>query len=110
MREIATVHAEPQQVTDTPVYRVNFWQQPPPGFGWPLDAYALVDARDVHEVISWAEERSEGRKIEIFVEVDQEPEGEFSAPRKTDLIRLAGCNPNEGVSVEIGRFVPGEPS
>ena len=75
MREIATVHAEPQQVTDSPVYRVNFWSQPPRGFGWPLDAYALVDARDVHEVIEWAEERAEGRKVEIFVEVDEEPDG-----------------------------------
>lgn len=107
MREIPTVHAEPQQVTDAPVYRVNFWQQPPPGFGWPLDAYALVDARDVHEVLAWAEERSEGRKIEIFVEVDEEPERGFSAPRKTNLIRLVGYNPNEteGVKVEIGTFV-----
>lgn len=107
MRAIETVHAEPQKFTKFPVYRVHFWQQPPPGGGWPLDAYVLVGAQSITEVISWVEEHACGRQFEVFAEIDEEPEGSFKTPRKTGLVRLLGKNPNEeeGATFEIGKFI-----
>lgn len=104
MREISTVHAEPRETIDSPTYRVNFWHRPAPGAGWNLDAYALTDADDITEVLRWVKEQARGRRVELFVEIDDEPEGSFQSPRQTGLIRLIGSNPNEedGITVELG--------
>lgn len=104
MRVIETDHAEPRDSVDSPCYRVNFWEQPHPGYSWNLDAYALVEVEDVSEALRWVEEHADGRLFELFVETDFEPEGSFGTPRKTGLVRLLGNNPNAGESVEIGRF------
>lgn len=93
MREIPTVHAEPRGDIDSPVYRVNFWQKPAPGWGWSLDAYALTDAEDITEVLRWVDEHAHGRRVEVFAEMDDEPAGSFQTPRGTGLVRLLGKNP-----------------
>ena len=110
MDVVKTVHAEPRGFVGSPVYRVHFWQQPPPGYGWPLEAYVLTDAEDITEVLNWVEEHARGRRVEVFAELDEEPVGAFTTPRKTRLLRLLGSNPNaeESVTVEIGRFVKEE--
>lgn len=69
-----------------------------------LEAFVVTDAADVTEVVRWAEESSDGRRVEIFAEMDHEPVRR-GVPRRAGLVRLMGSNPNEGVSVEIGRFV-----
>ena len=99
MREIPTVHAEPRENIESPVYRVNFWQKPAAGRGWSLDAYALTDAEDITEVLRWVNENAHGRRVEVFAETDDEPEGSFQTPRKTGLVRLLGSNPNAEGSV-----------
>ena len=104
MRVIETVHAEPRDSTDSPCYRVNFWQAGPPGYSWNLDAYALADVADVAEVLRWVDENSNGRPYEVFAEIGDEPEGTFQTPRKAGLVRLLGTNPNEGETVEVARF------
>lgn len=106
MRASETVHAEPRDVLDSPSYRVNFWQQASPPRGWALDAYVLSDVEDLAEVQQWIEENAHGRRFELFVEVDNEPPGPFTSPRKSRLVRLLGSNPNAGVSVPIGSFIP----
>lgn len=102
MRAIETVHAENRDQIDSPVYRVNFWQQ---GQGWLLDAHVLFDAQDVGQALDWANQNSRGRQFELFVEMDCQPESKFSAPREAGLVRLFGTNPNEGEAVTIGYFV-----
>ncbi|MCD1285735.1 MULTISPECIES: hypothetical protein [unclassified Brevibacterium] len=80
---------------DSPTYRVNFWER----YGnesWSLEAFVLSDAEDVREVLEWALEHANGRRIELFVEIEVEPFTSFSAPRKTDLLRLYGSDPTEG--------------
>ncbi|GAA3699204.1 hypothetical protein GCM10023081_40100 [Arthrobacter ginkgonis] len=104
MRVIETVHAEPRDVTYSPCYRVNFWQQPPPGHSWPLDAYALTEVEDVTEVLRWVTDHANGRLFEVFAEIDDEPEGSFQTSRKTGLVRLLGTNPNAGETTEFARF------
>ncbi|GAA1121623.1 hypothetical protein [Citricoccus alkalitolerans] len=99
MREIPTVHAEPRESVDSPLYRVNFWQKPARGRAWSLDAYALTDAKDVAEVLRWVDEHAHGRRVEVFAEMNDEPEGSFQTPRKTGLVRLLGSNPNAEGSV-----------
>lgn len=99
MYEIPTVHDEPRKSVDWPVYRVNFWQKPASGRAWSLDAYALTDADDITEVLRWVDEHACGRRVEVFAEMDDEPEGSFPIPRKTGLVRLLGRNPNAEGSV-----------
>lgn len=103
MRAIETVHAEPRESVDSPCYRVNFWQT---GFGdaWALDAYALTEVEDITEVLRWVDEHAKGRLFEVFVEIDDEPEGSFQTPRKTGLVQLLGSNPNVGEIWEMGGF------
>lgn len=104
MRSMETVHAEPRITTESPTYRVNFWQRQSPMQGWNLDTYVLTDVEDVEKVLRWVHEHSRGRRVELFAETEDEPITSFENPRTTGLIRLLGSNPNVGVPVEIGRF------
>ncbi len=106
MRISETVHAENRYTVDSPFYRVNFWEQASPPPGWMLDAYILSEVDDLTEVYQWIEEHVRGRRFELFVEMQEEPLGPFTSPRKSDLIRLLGKNPNAGESVHIATFVP----
>lgn len=101
MRAHETVHAEPRRILGQPTYRVNFWERPGPDTGWQLDAFALSEVNGVAEAIAWAEQHSRGRRFELFVEIGDEAVHDFHTPRRSNLIRLAGADPNDGVSVEI---------
>ena len=70
-----------------------------------MDAYALAEAEDITEVLRWVNEQADGRRFEVFAEMNEQPLGSFQTPRTTGLIRLLGSNPNAGEPVEIGRFV-----
>ena len=104
MRVIETVHAEPQSIVESPTYRVNFWQSTAGG-AWSLDAFALTNVEDIHEVLRWVNEHAHGRRFEVFAEMHQEPEGPFQAPRKSGLVRLLGSDPNTGEPVAFGVMV-----
>jgi hypothetical protein len=99
-----TVHAEPSQTIEDPRYRVNFWERSSSG-AWSLDAFVLSDVAEVTEALTWATENARGRRMEVFVETTDQPVTAFANPRTSDLIRLAGANPNEGVPVKMGSFV-----
>ena len=103
MRPIETVHAEPRHSSDSPAYRVHFWQRNFPEHAWNLDAYALTEVEDITEVLRWVDEHAAGRRFEVFAEMDEEPACSFQSPRKTGLIRLLGSDPNAG-ETEIVRF------
>jgi len=105
MRTLETVHAEPRDSLDSPSYRVNFWQRSSPEHAWNLDAYALTEVEDITEVLRWVDEHADGRRFEVFMEMDEEPARSFQSPRRTGLIRLLGRDPNTGETVEIVRFV-----
>lgn len=99
-----TVHAEPRDVIESPTYRVNFWHRPSVEQAWQLDACALSNAEDVTAVLQWVKEHALGRRFEVFVETDEEPETPFESPRTAGLVRLLGSNPNVGERHEMGRF------
>ncbi|TDP99833.1 hypothetical protein AXZ95_3763 [Leifsonia sp. 115AMFTsu3.1] len=80
---------------------MNFWERPGPDTGWQLEAFALTEADDVDAAMAWANEHSRGRRFELFVEIEDEAVHDFQTPRRSDLIRLAGTDPNDGVSVEV---------
>ena len=105
MRPLKTVQAEPRDFLDSPSYRVNFWQRSSPEHAWNLDAYALTEVEDIPEVLRWVDEHADGRRFEVFVEMDEEPARSFQSPRRTGLIRLLGSNPKTGETVEKVRFV-----
>ncbi|MCM3657552.1 hypothetical protein M3147_09845 [Agromyces mediolanus] len=105
MHAFKTVHAEPRDSVESPVFRVNFWQRNSPGAAWSLDAYVLTDIRDVNEVLRWVDLHADGRRFEVFAEMDPEPVGAFQEPRTTSLLRLIGEDPNAGDSVPIGQFI-----
>jgi hypothetical protein len=90
-----TGHAEPVWLSDRPAYRVDFWKRPKPNFGFNLDAYILIDAIDVEEVLRWVAENARGREYELFVEVEPADPEPGLRPRSATLVRLAGANPNE---------------
>ena len=101
MRPIETVHSESREAVDSPAYRVNFWERASPEQGWNLDAFALTDVENVTEVLRWVDEHARGRRFEIFVEMEEEPEASFHTPRTTGLIRVAGSNPNANQAFEV---------
>lgn len=97
MRADETVHSEGSCVEGSPTYRVNFWES----YGkesWNLQAFVLSGARDLEEVLDWISRNKNGRRVELFVELEDEPFASFSTPRKSDLIRLCESDPNEGDS------------
>ena len=102
----ATTHSEPRLLETRAVYRVDCWNLAPGG-AWGLDAFVLTEAADVTEALQWVSENLRtGSKFELYVEVDAEPIRTPGTPRTSHLIRLAGENPNQGVTVPIGVFVP----
>ncbi|WP_243225715.1 hypothetical protein [Microbacterium sp. CIAB417] len=76
---------------ERPLYRVNIWHEPAPGYAWNLEAWHLYDARDIFEVIEWVADHNKGRPYEVFVTNDDEAETEFA-------IRLIGADPNSRTS------------
>lgn len=94
MRTHETVHSDCSYQDDEPRYRVNFWE----GDGvtaWKLQAFVLSDVGNVQEALEWVRMHENGRHAELFVEIDNEEIHPFDTPRKTDLIRLYGSDPNE---------------
>lgn len=102
-----TTFADPPFLEVAPVYRVNFWGCAPGG-AWGLDAFVLTGASDVADVMSWVEPRRHGRKVELFVEVNADPAVLMDVQRRSGLIRILGEDPDEGVTVPLGTFVPEE--
>lgn len=95
MRTTNTIHAEPEEYYEHPIYRVNFWECTSQG-SYNLDARIIVDASDIEEVQHWIMENAQGRIYELFVECN-ETDGVTDdgwTPRTATLIRLAGRNPN----------------
>jgi hypothetical protein len=75
------------------VYQVEFWTQlndPPPPLApmWQVEPIRLAGARDVREVLAWADERAQGRKVTIYVEVNRGPDA--------GRVRLVGVDPTWG--------------
>jgi hypothetical protein len=73
--------------TNVPLYRVNYWEQPGPGYGWNLDAWLLKGCTDVTQAMAWAEQNANGRRFELLATPDSEAETD-------QLILLHGENPN----------------
>jgi hypothetical protein len=109
MQTFETVHAEPRDSVELPWFRVNFWEQPSAEWAWTLEAHILTDAHDISEVLHWVEEHARGRRVEVFAEVDREPEPKYASPRTTALVRLLGIDPNSGTAVEFTHFEKLEP-
>lgn len=79
----------------TPAYRVYFWEQQPAVDAvvavpaWSSEEFRLIDAMNVHEVLSWATGAvGRGRQFELFVETTD--------AAGTGLLRLAGSEPTAG--------------
>lgn len=71
---------------DHPEYRVHFWHttEENSGVGWASDEWRLSGV-DIHEVLTWAIERADGRYLTIWVE--------FETAGETGLLRLSGWEP-----------------
>ncbi|MCS5720020.1 hypothetical protein N1027_17960 [Herbiconiux sp. CPCC 205763] len=78
------------QDEDYPVYRVYFWLQPDPAWAAQSWEWRIRDARDVFEVIAWAEGERGDRTYQLFVE---EPILNGSRSAGVRLVRLAGDDP-----------------
>lgn len=107
MIQSRTTFADPHFREVTPVYRVDFWEATPGG-AWGLEAVVLTGASDVDEVMHWVEDHRHGRRVELFVEIDGGPAVSEVVPRRYGLIRLKGEDPNDGVAVPLGTFIPAE--
>lgn len=78
--------------SDQPAYRVYFWgrQSQRPFAGWASDEWRLSEV-DVADVLSWANERAQGRFITIWVEHESKQLG-------LGMIRLLGWEPTRNDS------------
>ena len=90
-------HVDPRDVSwedDRPTYRVYFWHQPPAApevpqerMGYHCDEYRLLDAADVHEVITWATGRARSdQTYTLYVE-------HRDSADRLGLVILAGSEP-----------------
>jgi hypothetical protein len=73
--------------SDSPAYRVYFWQSvgSGEGSGWQSEEWELTEA-DVDEVLAWADAQAGGRTMSVWVVVHRDAGG-------VGLIRLAGIDP-----------------
>lgn len=73
--------------SDQAAYRVYFWrrQSHRPLAGWASEEWRLTEV-DVADVLAWANQRAQGRRITIWVEHD-------SGQRGLGMIRLLGWEP-----------------
>jgi hypothetical protein len=81
-------HVDPLATAATveePAYRVVFWTQSATGAA---EEYRVTRAGSVHEVLSWAELKSQGRTFGLYVEAGRTIEDRH-------LVRLAGGDPNK---------------
>ncbi|CAH0223978.1 hypothetical protein SRABI44_02919 [Microbacterium foliorum] len=85
-RQVSEVKESDRDVC--PVYRVDFWATPGPGFAWNLDSWLLDGCPDVLQAVSWAVSRAEGRPFQLLVSFDANADGD-------SMILLLGENPNE---------------
>ncbi len=78
----------------TPEYQVDFWTHltdrlpdtPPELVGYKQDSYLVTDAKDVGEVIAWAEREAQGRIVVIYaLLVDRDG--------RRGLVHLSGDDP-----------------
>ncbi|WP_298226812.1 hypothetical protein [Gryllotalpicola sp.] len=84
--------------TSFPVYRVTFWNLPDwhgPSTPYPIafnaESWRVVGARDLHEVVAWAD--ADGRQYELFAESEDSRSGrQFTGT----VLRLTGYNPALG--------------
>jgi hypothetical protein len=79
-------HADPQASAATveePAYWVVFWTAT-----GAAEEYRVTRAASVHEVLSWAELKSQGRTFGLYVEAGKTAENRH-------LVRLSGRDPNE---------------
>lgn len=96
MKAEPTVHSEELEEVAHPVYRVNFWEKPlSAASGWNLDAWVVFEAADLDEVSQWVKDHANGRRYELFAETASQPYLGFETPRTSNLVRLAGSNPNQ---------------
>lgn len=72
---------------NSPLYRVNFWEKPRPGYGWNLDAYLLEQCPDVTQALLWALGEARGRRFQLFASIEETVESDT-------LICLFGDDPN----------------
>lgn len=86
--------AEPAEPADAALtYQVEFWTKlndPPPPLApmWHVETTRLSGARDVREVLAWAEERVRGRNLTIYAEVNRGADA--------GRVRLVGVDPTWG--------------
>ena len=68
---------------DSPIFRVFFWERQShhPDSGFTSDEYEIAGARDVQEVMQWAEANAGDRTFTAYVVVDK------------TLVRLLGQDP-----------------
>ncbi|MBO0898427.1 hypothetical protein J1G44_08720 [Cellulomonas sp. zg-ZUI199] len=62
-----------------------------PHAAWAVDEWTIVDARDVLEVLEWANEAADGAPLEVFTQASA------TSPR----LRLLGEGPPTDVRVDI---------
>lgn len=79
-------HADPRTIADTveePAYWVVFWTAT-----GVAEEYRVTRASSVHEVLSWAELKSQGRTFGLYVEAGRTIEDRH-------LVRLSGREANQ---------------
>jgi hypothetical protein len=79
-------HVEPGAVAaavEEPAYRVVFWTAT-----GAAEEYRVIRAASVHEVLSWAELKSQGRTFGLYVEAGRTIEDRH-------LVKLSGRDPNK---------------
>jgi len=95
-------------VSDHPTYRVTLWSLPTHAEGYDHrypsafnnEHWRITGARDVHEVVSWAQ--ADGRLYEVFAESEDADSGPGFT--KT-VLRLAGYNPALGAGFDPTEFL-----
>jgi len=78
----------------SPAYQVDFWTHlplespdtPPEQVGYKQDAYLLIGAADVAEVLAWADDNANGRIAVVYAVIPEQGHGR-------GLVHLTGNDP-----------------
>ena len=88
MDSVELVNAYDVVVVQPNGFRVRFWSVPEPGAAENLTEYRLTGEPDVARVLDWVDEKSAGRRVELFAEHTEICVGRTGDEPTTVLIQI----------------------
>ena len=107
-----TVYCSPENAAgelDRALYRVRLWNRPEQESGaWWLDEWDVLDARDVFEVVAWAEKQGAATYEIAVAWPSYSEDGAGNRVQRSRYTRVAGESGGGTPTQRVERFTPSQ--